>query len=197
MIVLGMCSGKYGFPSEMTDDPILDIVLAQSEAFPNAEERRVFYVALTRAKEAVFLVADRENTSSFITELEKSDFELGFFGANAATQVECPDCESGRLIQRDGTNGVFFSCSHFPYCKFSMNACLKCGEGLLVKQEDQNIFECSNDECSHNEEVCPSCGNGRLTVRVNRASQEEFLGCTNYQSARQCGYTRNLPISPP
>ena len=193
VIVLGMCSGKYGFPSEMTDDPILDMVLAQSETYPNAEERRVFYVALTRAKEAVFLIADRVSTSSFITELEEIDLELGLFGATATTQVECPDCVTGRMIRRDSTtHGVFFSCSHYPHCKFSMNACSECGEGLLVKVEEQNVFECSNDECLHHEEICPSCGTGRLTVRVNRQSRQEFLGCTNYQSALQCGYTRNL-----
>jgi DNA helicase IV len=193
VIVLGMCSGKFGFPSEITDDPILDIVLAQSEGHLNAEERRIFYVALTRAKEAVFLFADRANTSKFITELEESDLEFGFFGAGASTQVECPDCKTGRLIQRDGPHGFFFSCSHFPYCKYSMDACSECGEGLLVKNEGEDVFECSNDDCSHNEQVCPSCNDGRLTIRVNRSTQNQFLGCSNYQTASQCGYTRSVP----
>ena len=192
MIVLGMCAGKYGFPSEITDDPILDLVLAQPETHPNAEERRIFYVALTRAKEAVFLISDRANTSSFITELEESDLDLGFFGANATTQVECPDCKAGHLIKRDGPHGIFFSCSYHPYCKYSTDACSECGEGLMAKQEGQDVYACSNDECSHKEQVCPSCGDGRLTVRENRSTQHKFLGCTNYQSARQCGYTRSL-----
>ena len=52
VIVADMCSGKHGFPSETTDDPILDIVLATPEGHPNAKERRLFYVALIRARAA-------------------------------------------------------------------------------------------------------------------------------------------------
>ena len=37
VVVLGLCSGKYGFPTEITDDPLLDLVLAAPEAHPNAE----------------------------------------------------------------------------------------------------------------------------------------------------------------
>jgi superfamily I DNA/RNA helicase len=62
VIVAGMCSGKYGFPTEIADDPILDIVLAAPEGHPNAEERRLFYVALTRARRRAFLLADGGRT---------------------------------------------------------------------------------------------------------------------------------------
>ena len=57
VVVLGVCTGKYGFPSEIEDDPLLNLVLAAPEAHPNAEERRLLYVALTRAKRQVFLLA--------------------------------------------------------------------------------------------------------------------------------------------
>ena len=50
VVVLGLCSGKYGFPTEIADDPLLDLVLAAPEGHPNAEERRLFYVAITRAR---------------------------------------------------------------------------------------------------------------------------------------------------
>ena len=40
VVVLGICSGRYGFPTEMTDDPLLDLVLVAPEGHPNAEERR-------------------------------------------------------------------------------------------------------------------------------------------------------------
>ena len=43
VVVLGICSGRYGFPTEITDDPLLDLVLAAPEEHPNAEERRLFY----------------------------------------------------------------------------------------------------------------------------------------------------------
>nr|WP_144243537.1 UvrD-helicase domain-containing protein [Azospirillum argentinense] len=45
-IVLGLGTGRFGFPTEIADDPILDLVLAAPEGYPNAEERRLLYVAL-------------------------------------------------------------------------------------------------------------------------------------------------------
>ena len=68
-VVLGLRAGKYGFPAEITDDPLLDLVLAAPEAHPNAEERRLLYVAVTRARRQVFLLADGRTPSAFATEL--------------------------------------------------------------------------------------------------------------------------------
>ena len=38
VVVLDLCSGKHGFPDEIDDDPLLDLVLAVPEGYPNAEE---------------------------------------------------------------------------------------------------------------------------------------------------------------
>src|SRR5690606_28050830 len=59
VIVLGAESGRFGFPSEIVDDPILDLVLPEPEKFHHAEERRVFYVALTRARYTVTIIAPK------------------------------------------------------------------------------------------------------------------------------------------
>ena len=58
LVVLGLCTGRYGLPSEITDDPLLDLVLSAPENHPNAEERHLFHVALTRARRHVFVLAD-------------------------------------------------------------------------------------------------------------------------------------------
>ena len=47
VIVIGLDTGKYGFPCQIEDDPVLNLVLAEKDAHPNAEERRLFYVAVT------------------------------------------------------------------------------------------------------------------------------------------------------
>ncbi len=70
VVITDMIRGKYGFPTEITDDPILNLVLECQDDFPNAEERRLFYVALTRAKKGIFLVTDRSKRSTFIDELD-------------------------------------------------------------------------------------------------------------------------------
>ena len=50
-----MFPGILGFPSQMENDEILLLVLPNPELFPNAEERRLMYVAMTRAKKEVHL----------------------------------------------------------------------------------------------------------------------------------------------
>ena len=52
MIVFDLKDIRRGFPSQMTDDAVLELVQppAGDRAFPFAEERRLFYVALTRAR---------------------------------------------------------------------------------------------------------------------------------------------------
>ena len=54
VIVLGMNAGHNGFPCEIEDDPILKLVIPKADPFEFAEERRLFYVAFTRAKRKVF-----------------------------------------------------------------------------------------------------------------------------------------------
>lgn len=69
VVILGATAGKLGFPAEIVDDPLLDLVLPEPEEFEHAEERRLFYVALTRAKESVTILADQEEPSVFVREL--------------------------------------------------------------------------------------------------------------------------------
>jgi len=68
VVVLDVTAGRYGFPSEVADDSVLSLVLAEAETHPNAEERRLFYVALTRARVGVYLLTDNPQ-SSFLNEL--------------------------------------------------------------------------------------------------------------------------------
>jgi DNA helicase-4 len=68
VVLIGIRSDTYGFPCEIEDDPVLALVLSQEDVYPNAEERRLFYVAVTRAKKGVYLLADRSELSAFISE---------------------------------------------------------------------------------------------------------------------------------
>lgn len=69
VVILGLCNGKYGFPSQKEGDPILEFLLPEKESFPDAEERRLFYVALTRARHRVYLVCNPAEVSPFVAEL--------------------------------------------------------------------------------------------------------------------------------
>ncbi|ART81945.1 DNA helicase IV [Oceanisphaera profunda] len=69
VILLGLNRGKYGFPPEQNASALLDLLLPVAETFPYAEERRLLYVGLTRARQQVFLLADQQIPSVFVKEL--------------------------------------------------------------------------------------------------------------------------------
>lgn len=114
-VVITNCSyGTYGFPSEISDDPLLSLLLSESDHFPNGEERRLFYVAMTRAKKHVYFLVNQEYQSKFIKEFGEIEQSVG---------LNCPQCDNGRLEERLNTekNILFFGCNNYHYCKFTRN----------------------------------------------------------------------------
>ncbi len=71
VVVLDLKEGRWGFPSRFEDNSLLDLVLPQvsERAYPFAEERRLFYVAMTRARIGAYLITDPVRPSTFVTEL--------------------------------------------------------------------------------------------------------------------------------
>ncbi len=68
VIILQCNRDVYGFPSMVSDDPVLDVVLTKSDKYPHGEERRLFYVAITRAKVKTIVMYDRRYPSIFVDE---------------------------------------------------------------------------------------------------------------------------------
>lgn len=189
VIVIGLTCRGYAFPSQIEDDPILDLVLSKKATTSNAEERRLFYVAVTRAKKHVYLVASKKNPSSFAREIETGDYNVAIEGISER-KVACPECETGVILPRNGRLGLFFSCSNYPYCRYKPNLCPQCRRGFLHKQDKNQFAEhyvCSNPECSFKATKCPWCQNGYLVERSGRYSK--FYGCSNYPT---CKYTRSI-----
>ncbi len=94
VILINCNQGAYGFPSLIEDDPILDFVLSRSEQYPFAEERRLFYVAMTRAKKRMFILYDQQRPSPFIGEFLLK-MEIG--------SHLCPKCLEGKIVPvKDG-----------------------------------------------------------------------------------------------
>jgi DNA helicase-4 len=68
-VILLQCNkDTYGFPSLVSDDPTLNYVLTKSDQFPYGEERRLFYVAITRAKVKTLVMYDKRIPSLFVDE---------------------------------------------------------------------------------------------------------------------------------
>jgi len=181
VIVLGLFRGRTGFPSEIVDDPLLWLVLPEAEPFENAEERRVMYVALTRARHTVTMMSSASKRSAFVAEM-LDDPAYGLAGVSGRSDQDhiCSAC-GGHLLafpSRDG--GMWYRCEHADLCGFSINACPSCRVGLPKKQDGADLMKCA---CGAEYPACPECESGWLVERKGRYGR--FLGCVNY-SRRGC-----------
>lgn len=71
VILINVCNSINGFPNKMHDDVILKYLKGSKEYYPFEEERRLFYVALTRCKNSIYIIAPKERPSIFLKEIEK------------------------------------------------------------------------------------------------------------------------------
>ena len=71
VILINMIEGKFGFPCQIEDDPIIKLVTYEDKSMPFAEERRLFYVAMTRTNPRVYIAAPKTKPSRFLIELIK------------------------------------------------------------------------------------------------------------------------------
>lgn len=76
VFIINMNNNVNGFPNKYIDHPILKYVNNYKEYYPYEEERRLFYVALTRCKKKVYLFAPKDNPSIFIKELLKINKQI-------------------------------------------------------------------------------------------------------------------------
>ena len=71
VIVLNVVDDILGFPNKLSDDKVLRFVINSKNKILYEEERRLFYVALTRTKNKVYLLTKKNKKSIFIKELLK------------------------------------------------------------------------------------------------------------------------------
>jgi DNA helicase-4 len=182
VVVLGLTKGKWGFPSEKPADALMEYLLPAAEQFPLAEERRLFYVALTRARHRVYLVYNPSQPSSFVLELlgQPGLYPVAsdeFSGPDICEQlsiVKCPACRAGVLVPRSGPYGQFAGCDTYPYCRHSEKLCPKCG-GLMSRSSGTRV--CTTAGCETVIPVCSRCG-ADLVLRSGRYGK--FWGCSNF-----------------
>jgi DNA helicase IV len=157
VVVLGVKGGRLGFPSEIADDPLLGMVLADESVLADAEERRLMYVALTRSKERVDLLCDPIVSSSFAYELMETPqvFPVG----RPLVEQTCPRCKDGVI----GTPGdKYRACSAHPVCKYAVPKCPSCSVGLLMRIDthEARAFQCIDALCLASFTPCETCDEG-------------------------------------
>lgn len=184
VIVVGLGKGREGFPAEKPSDPFLNLLVPPIESFPHAEERRLFYVALTRARHRVYLVYDREACSIFVTELSAGDYRVVTdefrahpFHQPETAHVPCPRCATGELRVRSGTQAPFIGCNRYPLCAYTERGCGDCG-GILMRAGTYRV--CADMSCSGVHLACPECGS---PMQRRDGPYGPFFGCGNYGKA--------------
>lgn len=137
VFILNNRDGRLGFPSKIQDAPILKLLLDGYDTYEYAEERRLFYVAMTRAKERTYLCTLAWKKSTFINELIK------LYGKSISDgrsiDKHCPIC-GGQLIPRQGKNGAFYGCSNYSAgCRYTES--FKNGDNPNVKNTIKTLDE--------------------------------------------------------
>jgi DNA helicase-4 len=143
VIIVDLVSGVTGFPSRIPDDEIMDLAPTRQDPFPDGEERRLFYVAITRSRGFVHLLTDEKRRSSFIEELlpkraatTPAPKRVSRPGEKAAAipvvavfgrVPHCATCNEPTMIRRDGKRGPFWGCKTFPDCWGKPKKCPYCG----------------------------------------------------------------------
>ena len=120
--LVNMFPGTLGFPSQMEDDEILALVLPNPEQYSNAEERRLMYVAMTRARKEVHLFSGNGFYSSeFVKELKNEFKSINEIDSNDKSENTGKICPTHKVIlqRRKGYRGSFYGCPKY----FSAEKC--------------------------------------------------------------------------
>lgn len=175
VVLVNFKNDKLGFPNQIADDKVLNFVLTQGENYMFAEERRLFYVAITRTKNRTFVLTDNRSPSIFFREFNESESccFVHIRQNNDESKTHCPRCKTGELLKVDHDGKSFIGCSNYPKCRYTLN----------------NISILSSPK------QCPSCGGFLVKRKGNKGHW--FIGCTNYpycehteQIKKECRYQR-------
>ena len=192
VVILNVGAGTYGFPSEIADDRVLRLVTQGSDDFPNAEERRLFYVALTRTKGRAYILVPANKPSGFVQELLREEYAdaIEVFGEKSE-RYRCPLCHGMTIRQKSGAHGTFWACIHYARCDGKLRECAVCKDGVIEPAiEDGKIprFVCTG--CEVVVAACPRCRTGALLSKSG--AHGVFFGCSNWRrDGSGCGHTEN------
>ena len=182
VIVLNGEDGTFGFPSQIQTDPLLSMVIHDDKSYQYAEERRLFYVALTRTKNRVFILYPKNKPSMFLSEISQYDHVINHGSEDLSSKVpledrkdkRCPHCNYPLILKDNKAYGLkLYMCTNDPeICDYMTNN-LKSGKESIKK--------------------CPDCETGFLIVKHSKKTGNHFFGCTNYKTnGKGCNKTEEI-----
>ena len=188
VVVMDLVQDFRGFPSTIEDDPVMGLVMPEKDLHQHGEERRLFYVALTRARRETHLISPVSAPSLFTLEMLKDGLGV-HVGLDSSKNRECPSCKSGRILVSKNVGGSY--CSNLPLCDFITPTCLKCQKPMTY-MGDKERFRCEK----HPDALykpCFVCEWGALIPRkyISKYSgtEEVFFSCHTWIKTRCKGKT--------
>lgn len=113
VFIINNSNSVKGFPSRIQDDPIIQLLLENSDVYPFAEERRLYYVAMTRVRKKVWLLIPQNKPGTFANEFKAAYGHLADSNSKKDTEGGiCPKC-GGKLVLRRGQFGEFYGCKNY------------------------------------------------------------------------------------
>ena len=183
VVVMDMVQDFRGFPSTIEDDPVMRLVMPEKDLHQHGEERRLFYVALTRARRETHLVSPVSAPSLFTLEMLKDGLGV-HVGLDNSKNRECPSCKSGRILVSNNAGGSY--CSNIPLCDFISPPCLKCQKPMTYTGEKER-FRCEKHPDALYK-TCFVCDWGVLIPRkyISKYSgtEEVFFSCHTWTKTR-------------
>lgn len=171
VIILNGSDEYFGFPSQIEIDPLLSLVIYDDKSYSYAEERRLFYVALTRTKNRVFILYPKSKPSTFIREMVDEYEDITLHGEIRSKitnklKTKCPVC--GYPLQFKNNKAydlkLYMCTNEVEICGFMSNN-LRGGPTSIQK--------------------CDKCKDGFLIIKPVRNENRVILGCTNYKSNKK------------
>ncbi|MBQ4848396.1 UvrD-helicase domain-containing protein [Pseudoalteromonas sp. MMG005] len=176
--ILDLNQGFFGFPTERKDNEIVSALMPTIDVYPHAEERRLFYVAITRAKKRCYLIADPKEPSEFVLELLDSEYHLNIISEHFTPEKldarKCPKCKTGYMKPKRGVWEVY-ECSTGLGCLTEAVGCDDCN-GIAIKKDKYG--ECIS--CKSRFQLCPNCKAPKV-VRANKKNRRLFVACSSFR----------------
>lgn len=127
VIIIRATSGILGFPCSMEDDRILDLVMPENDSFRHSEERRLFYVGITRARIRSYIITLWDEESEFTEEInddiKQSYLHFDIDPQKVGGKARCPRCRHGITFLKRSKFGLFYSCCRYPRCTYTEDYC--------------------------------------------------------------------------
>lgn len=182
VVIINAVNATYGFPSKIEDDPVMKLVIRDDRTIEYAEERRLFYVAMTRTKNRVYIAVPQQRPSRFVAELVREYDKVCVNGELDISKTDSPDIS---MIK------------HCPICGYPLQYKHKKDLGLrlwICTNEPEICDFMTNDLSGGILPIlkCDCCKDGYLIVRTK--DRTPFLGCTNYK-ADKSGCNRKINLT--